>query len=136
MVAVTGDHHLKEGKLVYGCLWTGRQVILAKHYISKLRNLDDNEILRRVRIVGGSLRDILLFEEDDFERKVGEALNLDANTDQELAEGRYQFSFKPEPPSSLLIGICPRGLNGRTITSCQQIPQNGLVRCSRRRKFR
>jgi hypothetical protein len=107
---------LKEGKLVYGCLWTGRQVILAKPYISKLRNLDDNEILRRVRIVGGSLRDILVFEEEGFKRNVGEALNLDLNTVQKLAEGRCQFSFKPESPSSLLIGICPKGLNGRTIT--------------------
>jgi hypothetical protein len=108
---------LEVGKLVYGCLWTGHdQVILAKPYISQLRNLDDNEILRRVRIVGGSLRDILQFEEDNFERKVGEALNLDLNTVQELAEGRYQFSFKPESPSSLLIGICPKGLDGLTIT--------------------
>jgi hypothetical protein len=43
---------VNEGKLVYGRLWTGRQVILAQPYISELRNLDDNEILRRVRIVG------------------------------------------------------------------------------------
>jgi hypothetical protein len=90
-------------------------VILAKPYIGKLQNLEDSEMLRRVRIVGGSLRDILLFEEDDFERKVGEALNLDLSTVQELTEGRYQFPFKPETPSSLLIGICPKGLDGPTI---------------------
>jgi hypothetical protein len=59
----------------------------------------------------------LLFEEDDFERKkVGEALNLDLHIVQGLAEGLYQFSFKPESPSNLLIGICPEGLNGRTTT--------------------
>jgi hypothetical protein len=107
---------LREGKLVYGCLWTGRQVILAKPYIGDLRELDDNEILRRVRIVGGSLRDILLFEEAKFESNVGRALNLDENTVQELAEGRYQFPFEPDSPSSLLIGICPTGLDGFTTT--------------------
>ena len=106
---------LKEGKLVYGSLWTGRQVILAKPYINKLRNLHDNEILRRVRIVGGCMRDILVFREGVFQEAVETALNLDPTTVQELAEGRFKFPFEPDLPSSLLIGICPDGPDNRKI---------------------
>ena len=107
---------LKEGKLVYGSLWKGCQVILAKPYFDLLHSLDDNEVLHRFRIVGGCLRDILLFSEDVFKQAVGTALSLDPTVFQELAEGRFQFPFKPDSPSSLLIGICPDGPDKRKIT--------------------
>jgi hypothetical protein len=99
----------KEGELVYGYLWTGGQVLLAKPYFDQLKNLTDNEFMDRFRIVGGSLRDILAFKENDFKEKVKTAVGLvDADTVHALADGNCQFAFKPESPSSVLIGICPQ----------------------------
>merc|ERR1711971_917147 len=94
----------KPGVLVYGRLWTGYQLLVAKPYLLNLRNLHDDEILRRLRIVGGSFHNIIMFEETKFNKAVATALNLDANTVQELAEGRHQFAFTKTAPSSVLIG--------------------------------
>lgn len=95
------------GILVFGSPWTGRQVVLAKPYLHLLQQLTDNEVLRRYRIVGGSLRDVLFFDERNFTNKVQTALELDAITIHELVEGRYKFTFQPNAPSSILVGICP-----------------------------
>ena len=97
----------KTGRLVYGRLWTGSQVLKAKPYITRLQGVDDEELLRRFRIVGGSMRDIIDFKEKEFTQNVEVALNLNADTVKDLAEGRYQFTFDQTVPSSILIGLGP-----------------------------
>ena len=99
------------GKFVYGSLWTDRQLIIAKPFLEGLRKLSDIEVQRRFRIVGGSLRDILEFDEVAFEQKVQAALHLESTIVQELAEGSHRFSFCPEAPSSALIAVGPKDQN-------------------------
>ncbi|MEM1008466.1 MAG: hypothetical protein AAGJ35_05630, partial [Myxococcota bacterium] len=96
----------KQGVFVYGSLWTGCQLLVAKPYTA-LKPLHDDEILRRLRIVGGSFRDIAMLDEEKFKVTVATALNLDVSTVQELAEGRHQFVFDETAPSSVLVGVGP-----------------------------
>uniref|UniRef100_A0A7S2UDW3 Uncharacterized protein n=1 Tax=Attheya septentrionalis TaxID=420275 RepID=A0A7S2UDW3_9STRA len=93
------------GKLIHGFLWTGHQLLVAKKYL-KL-DLNDDDLLRRFRIVGGSIRDILEFNESAFKDTVKAALNIDDLMVQGLVEGAYQFSYKPSEPSSVLVGLSP-----------------------------
>lgn len=99
--------NLLGGKFIYGCLWTAAQLLLAKHYLDNLFCLYDDEVLRRFRIVGGSIGDILTFNEKQFKKDVETALNLNATTVQELSEGRYMFAFDTTEPSNMLIAIGP-----------------------------
>ena len=94
------------GILVFASLWTGRQVIAAKPYLDDIRELDDNEVQYRVRVVGGSLRDVLFFDEATFTNKVQISITgLETNTVHQLVEAKYMFSFKPQAPSNVLVGI-------------------------------
>jgi len=87
-------------------------VTLSKPYLRPLRDLPDEEVLRRFRIVGGSLRDVLNFDEEKFTQQVEQALEIDSeSTVHGLACGTYKFSFKPDEPSSRLIGISPKDNN-------------------------
>lgn len=95
----------KGGELVYGSLWTGRQVLLAQPHVAP--SLTDAELLDRFRMVGGSLRDILYNNNENFVSQVDSALHLDATTVQELVEGSYRFAFDSSSPSSVLIGVRP-----------------------------
>ena len=98
----------KDGVHVYGSLWTGTQLVAAKPYISAWQGLDDDEILRRFRIVGGSMRDMLGFNENKFKNSVMTALGgLNDNTVRQLYNGRYEFAFEQNSPSSILIAIAP-----------------------------
>jgi len=108
MFGLDPGHSSKPGILVYGSLWTGRQVILTKPYLPDIQDLSDNEVLRRFRVVGGSLRDIIMFDEKIFKERVVTALALDQVTVNELVDGRYKCTFQPDAPSSILIGIGPR----------------------------
>lgn len=96
----------KGGKFIYARLWTGRQLLVAKKYL-KFKDLNGDELLRRFRIVGGSVREILQFDERRFKNKVNASLNIDDLTIQGLVEGTYQFTFTPSAPSSDLVGLCP-----------------------------
>lgn len=107
-ISSTVKPNSKSGRFVYGCLWTAPQVLAAKQYLSTVANLDDNEVLRRFRIVGGSIRDIIEFQEEGFKQDVETALNLGTETVAKLAAGPHQFIFKEESPSSKLIGIGPK----------------------------
>ena len=95
----------KGGKLVYGSLWTGPQVLLARPYVAP--TLTDADALDRFRTVGGSLRDILYYEKETFVSQVESALHLDPTTVQELLGGSYRFAFNKNSPSRVLIGVCP-----------------------------
>ena len=96
------------GILVFASLWTGRQVIAAKPHLHAIRELDDNDVQYRVRVVGGSLRDVLFFDETTFRNKVQSLITgLETNTVHQLVEAKYLFSFKPQAPSSVLVGIGP-----------------------------
>ena len=50
---------------------------------------------------------MLSFDENEFKQNVENALNVSAETAKELAEGKYNFPFKSDSPSSVLIGIGP-----------------------------
>jgi hypothetical protein len=109
----------KKGLHVFGTLWSATQLIAAKPYIDELEGLADSEVLRRFRFVGGSMRDVMLFDDEEektFKSDVGAALNLEATTVQELAEGRYMFAFDTGAPSSILIAIAPNGVNSTRFT--------------------
>ena len=83
-------------------------MILAKPYFEPLQNLDDSEVLYRFRIVGGSLRDLMSFEEKQFKNEVEAALkSLDPWIVKGFGEGICRFPFKPELPSNVLIGVGP-----------------------------
>ena len=115
----------KIGILVHGSLWTGTELIVAKPYITELKDLDVDELLRRFRFVGGSIRDIAEFNEPNFTEKVAAALSIQDFIVQGLVEGTYQFSYKPDAPSSVLVGIGP--LDGslelkKIVTTCQKTP--------------
>ena len=97
----------RPGIMVYGSPWTGRQLLLAKPYLGLLQQHSEDELLRRHRIVGGSIRDIIWFDEDEFTEKVETALQLDSVTVNALVAGRYQFTFQANAPSSVLVGIGP-----------------------------
>jgi hypothetical protein len=102
----------KAGKIIHGSLWTGHQLLVAKAYLlNQLEPLDDDELLRRFRIVGGSIRDIVEFDEDKFKEKVAAALNINDVTVQGLVDGNYQFLYKPAEPSSTLVGLGPADAN-------------------------
>ena len=95
------------GKLIHGSLWSDREILYAKPYL-KIKDIAEDEVLRRFRMVGGSIRDIIEFDESEFTEKVAQALNIQDFTVQGLADGTYQFSYTPDAPSSVLIGIGPK----------------------------
>lgn len=97
----------KKGILVYGCLWTEPQVLLAKPYLGPLKGIPANELLHRFRIVGGSLRDLMAYDEVAFTDLVDTGLGLEPFIVHELVEGRHKFTFKKDAPSSVLIAIGP-----------------------------
>lgn len=97
----------KAGILIHGSLWTAQQLLVSKVYL-ELGHLADDELLRRYRIVGGSIRDILEFNEAMFVGKVDRALELDALTFHGLMTGAYQFPYTPSAPSSILVGLRPQ----------------------------
>ena len=98
----------RSGLFVYGQLWTASQVLAAKPYLAALEDKEDREILRRYRMFGGSIRDIIAMEEGQFQSNALSALaTITINIVNELLDGRYAFSFKPDEPSSKLIGIGP-----------------------------
>lgn len=97
----------KIGAKVYGSLWTGPQLIVARPYLDHLRAVSEEEIWYRFRIVGGSMCDIVGFIEKDFKQAVDSALNLEPHTVQELSDGTYRFEFDKKSPRSVLIGLGP-----------------------------
>ena len=119
MVASNNDKHWGgsnfekgRGKFVYASLWEGRQVILAKPYLEELRDLPDVDVLHRVRMVGGSLWDILNFDEENFTRQVAGALQgIDSRTALSLVDGTAWHFFQKGDPLSTLIGIGPKDHN-------------------------
>ena len=103
-----GPKPRRPGVHVYGSLWTGNQLVAAMPFIFAWLGLDDDEILRRFRIVGGSMRDMLDFDENKFKNSVMTALGgLDEKAVRQLYNGRYEFAFRQNSPSSILIAIAP-----------------------------
>ena len=86
-------------------------MLIASRFLPDLQKIGNEELMHRFRVAGGSLRDILYFDENGFTNKVLTGLNLDPGTVDELLDGRYKFSFKPDDPSSVLIGIAPEDEN-------------------------
>jgi hypothetical protein len=107
----SGRGSKRQGVFVYAGPWTARQVLLAKPYLATIENLNDQDILHRFRLVGGSLRDIVMFHEVAFKQRVASALvGLNGPTVQALARGICSFAFNDagaSSPSSVLIGIGP-----------------------------
>ena len=96
------------GVFVYGHLWTASQVLAAKPYVASLKNVNENVILQRYRMFGGSIRDIKTMNEKAFQKNALSALaDIKDGIINELIEGRYKFAFKPDQPSSRIIGIGP-----------------------------
>ena len=106
----------KAGRLIHGSLWTGQQLLVAKVYLG-LSDLADDELLRRYRIAGGSVRDILDFNEQVFVNKVKRALEIDDVLVHGLMTGAYQFPYTPSAPSSILVGLSPQNNELTVVTT-------------------
>ena len=72
-------------------------------------HLDDDEIFRRFRIVGGSIHYVVDTNETELDLDVDRVLDtLDLNTVQWLADGRFAFTFHKTAPASPLVGLGPK----------------------------
>mmetsp|Transcript_21989 Transcript_21989/g.51810 ORF Transcript_21989/g.51810 Transcript_21989/m.51810 type:complete len:638 (-) Transcript_21989:137-2050(-) len=106
---IENTRNIERGVFVYGRLWTGPQLLLARPYISLLWDIEEDELLHRFRIVGGSIRDIYSFQATEVEERIEDSLALlDEGSVNNIMSGSFRFAFKPQQLSSYLIGIRPR----------------------------
>ncbi|KAL3923652.1 MAG: hypothetical protein SGILL_001537 [Bacillariaceae sp.] len=100
-----------KGKFIYASHWEEASLFTVKRYIG-LGHLEDQEISNRYRAVGGSVRAIQSYSEDEFKQDVENALSgITKEVAHSLADGTCQFTFMPLAPGSILVAITPRADN-------------------------